>query len=338
MTSLEAFLATVPILRELSPEQLQEIAPLFQEEHHPAGALILRQGQQSQAVYFLRSGQLAVRVQRPEGRETVAYLQPGALFGELSFITGRTCSADVEVVVDADVVSMSKEMVHRLPKHRETILRGMMTVVAERLHDTVTRGTRTTEYPVVLLESGTSWPATFSFAVELARSLARQTSRQTLVANLGAEARDSSMRQLDPLTCAADLALPSSPDRIRADLAGNLTRWKQRFANVVLNPVGATGKFIIEQAHPFADHHGYLLGPGEQIEKLDGKHFAVQCLEGPALSTLSGKSQLIPDCAETEKRFQSGQPATPRFLRTVDSIARCVADLQVRIALGGGAA
>jgi NTE family protein len=233
---------------------------------------------------------------------------------------------------------MSKESVQKLPKHRETILRGMMTVVAERLHDTVTRGTRTTEFPVILLESGAAWPAPYSFAVELARSLARQTSRETLVANLGCDAPESSLRQLDPLTCATDLAVPAAPEMIRADLAAKLTRWKQRFANIVLNPVGATGRAVVEHAHPFADHHGYLLGPGERIESLEGKHFAVQCMENPCLPALSGKAQLISDCAEAEKRFQSGQPATPRFLRTVDSIARCVADLQVGIALGGGAA
>jgi len=114
MSEMESFLATVPIFRELSPEELREIAPLCQEARYEAGITILNQGGYSPALYFLRSGRLAVKVRKGDHRETVAHLQPPAVFGELSFITGRACSADVEVVVDADVVSLPKSAVPRI--------------------------------------------------------------------------------------------------------------------------------------------------------------------------------------------------------------------------------
>ena len=89
MSEMESFLATVPIFRELTPEQLREVAPLCRQEGYPAGTIVLAQGAYSQALYFLRSGRLAVRVRKGEHRETVAHLQPPAVFGELSFITGE---------------------------------------------------------------------------------------------------------------------------------------------------------------------------------------------------------------------------------------------------------
>src|SRR5262245_13027654 len=101
MNEMESFLFTVPIFRELTPEQLSGIAPLCRQERYAAGTTILSQGAYSEALYFLRSGRLAVRVRKGERIETVAHLQPPAVFGELSFITGRACSADVQVVVDA---------------------------------------------------------------------------------------------------------------------------------------------------------------------------------------------------------------------------------------------
>ncbi|MBI2820373.1 MAG: cyclic nucleotide-binding domain-containing protein, partial [Acidobacteria bacterium] len=89
------FLALSPVFNELPPGQLEQIAGLFRQERYSAGTVVLRQGGASEAVYFIQSGQLAVRIQRGTWRETVAYLQPPDIFGELSFVTGRACVADV---------------------------------------------------------------------------------------------------------------------------------------------------------------------------------------------------------------------------------------------------
>jgi NTE family protein len=339
MTSLESFLATVPIFRDLPADQLHEIAPLFREERFAAGTVILYQGKHSDGVYFLRSGQLAVRVLRPEGRETVAYLQPGAVFGELSFITGRTCSADVEVVVDAEVSWLPKEAVSKLPKQREAILRGMMTVLAERLHDTTTRGTRAAESPVVLLSNGKGWEAPQSFAAELGCSLSRQTGRETLVVAIGAKASSSEPSPLRDKAFQCNLAAAGSPDGFRTELAAKLTGWKQRFTNVVLNLVGPDLAGIHEHIEAFADYRGDLIGPGDPVPAEPGpKRFTVASAAGAGLPVLAGNSQLIWEARESESAYRAQQPVSARFLRTVDSIARFIADLQVGIALGGGAA
>ncbi len=339
MTNLESFLSTVPIFREVSKEQLSEIAPLFKQEQFPAGTVILYQGKSSSGIYFLRSGRLAVRVQRPEGRETVAYLQPGAVFGELSFITGRTCSADVEVVVDAEVAWLSKESVAKLPKQRDAILRGMMTVLAERLHDTVTRGTRAAESPVILLNNGRGWDAPLSFASELGGSLAKQTQKETLVVNIGGAAAMPEPRPAGEKSYRCDLPAPLSPEELRTDLAARLPVWKQRFTNVVLNPVGAGIPGIQEHISPFADYHGDLIGGGDRVpDEVGNKRFVLASATGAGLPTLSGNSQIIWETAESEDAYRAGKTVGPRFRRTVDSIARFIADLQVGIALGGGAA
>jgi NTE family protein len=339
MTSLESFLATVPIFRELEPDQLREIAPLFREERFPAGTVVLYQGKHSNGVYFLRSGRLAVRVQRPEGRETVAYLQPGAVFGELSFITGRTCSADVEVVVDAEVAWLPNEAVSKLPKQREAILRGMMTVLAERLHDTTTRGTRAAESPVVLLNNGKGWEAPESFGAELGRSLSRETGKESLVVHIGTGAPMVEPRPLADKAFHCDFPAAGSPDAFRTELAAKLTGWKQHFTNVVLNPVGADLAWIQEQIGAFADFRGDLIGPADPAPGEPGaKRFSVAGAAGAALPVLAGNSQLIWDAAPSEDAFREGRPVSARFRRTVDSIARFIADLQVGIALGGGAA
>jgi len=114
--AIQSFLSESFVFKHMPPEELAEIAQLFRMERHRAGAVILHQGGYSPALCFLRSGRLAVRVRRGKWEETVAYLQPPAIVGELSFITGRSCVANVEVVVDAELIFLPKEAVPKLPK------------------------------------------------------------------------------------------------------------------------------------------------------------------------------------------------------------------------------
>src|SRR5438093_1368647 len=155
MSEMESFLSTVAIFRELTPEQLRELAPFCHQERYPAGTIILAQGAYSQALYILRSGRLAVRVRKDDHKETVAHLQPPAVFGELSFFTGRASSTDVEVVVDAEIVLLPKEAMVRLARHRDKIVHGLMNVLAERLQDK--QGAKAPESPVVVLKNQPHW-------------------------------------------------------------------------------------------------------------------------------------------------------------------------------------
>ena len=342
MSEMESFLATVELFRELEPDQLRDLAPLCHVERHAAGVTILNQGAHSEALYFLRSGRLAVRVNKGDHRETVAHLQPPAVFGELSFITGKTCSADVQVVVDAEVVSLSKTAIASIERNRDKIMGGMMKVLAERLHGMVTQGAKAPESPVVVLRNMPHWEAPLSFAEELGKSLARQSGVETLVVNLS----DSPAQEIRPVSTHAFVCTVSalSDDSCRADMAQRLTDWKRRFTIVVLNPTGAYAAAVSKNVEPFADSIGTLAGPDDDpgVEPTavvaTGK-FIVQGATHPRTMTLSGNQQLIWEAAESEESYRAGKPVEARrFLRTVDSIARSILNLQVGLALGGGAA
>ncbi|MGH9718798.1 MAG: patatin-like phospholipase family protein [Bryobacteraceae bacterium] len=335
---VESFLATSPVFQEVPPEQLREIATLFEEAHYPAGSRILKQGGYSNAVYFLRSGRLAARVQRGAKIETIAFLHPPDVFGELSFVTGRSCVASVDVVVDADVVSIPREAVPKLPAHRDALLRGLMRAIAERLQDTVTQGTKAPESPVVTLRAGKNWEAPHAFGGALARSLGRQTGREALVVHVGAvEARD--LHPVEDNTNRCDLAAKASDSAFRGELAARLTAWSKRFHNIVVNPVGPDAATIASVAATFSNTVGDLLGPGDPVpaEAAMGR-FAVQTAARPSLAYLCGSRQLIQDAAGAEGAYMAGRQPNERFLRTVDSIARSITGTQVGLALGGGAA
>jgi len=328
--SILSLLGQSSVFQSVPPEQIEEIAGLFLEAHFPAGSVILTQGGHSDAIYFLRSGRLAARVHIGDRVETVAYLEPPQCFGELSFLTGRPCVADVEVTADADVIYLPKSAIPKLPKQREEILRGLMLVIAGRLQETVSQGARAPDSPIVLLRNHPHWEAPAAFARELTTSLARQTGRKTLLVNVGADV-EQEIRALSEN--AAQQEYPIT-DGLRAGLAAKIGHWAAQFEILILNVAQSAGPAPAEAIHQLANCHGDLLGPDDPLPSEERpKHFVVQSGVLPSLPRLDGSHQLIQDAAASE----SGS-ASPRFLRTVDSIARFIAGTQVGLALGGGAA
>ena len=335
---LEQFLSSVPVLASLTPAQLASLADRFTVREYRAGDLILRAGERNRSLYLLESGRLAVQVARGDAKDTVAHLHPGAPFGELSFITGRACSADVRAVTDATVAVMSETALNDLPDVRHQVFELLAMTIAERLHASVSHreddGDRSR---VVLLRQSPGWAAPSAFGAALAQSLARQAGWSVLLVDFRPGPSTLPTLLTDGVTVAT--ASASQPlDALRAELNAQLPAWRRRFACVVLNTTpDFTG--AAEALRPLADCHGHLLGPREQLHaELPERDFLVQDSAGSTLPRLSGREQLIADVAQAERGHASRQPAGRRFLRTVDSIARYIAQQQVGVALGGGGA
>jgi NTE family protein len=128
-------------------------------------------------------------------------------------------------------------------------------------------------------------------------------------------------------------------EALRSELSQKLTDWKRSFQNIVLNPAGPGSARIVDVIGEYANWQGWLLGPGDPVPPEPGSgQFMVQSAVKQTLPKLRGNAQLIWEAADAEAAFLSGKPVSDEFSRTVDSMARCVAGLQVGLALGGGAA
>jgi NTE family protein len=335
MSDLTEFLKTSPIFEAAAPEELDAIAPLLTRHRHKAGSVVLGRGAQSDALYFVYSGRMAVRIQREDSSETLGYLQPPDTFGELSFVTGRPCARDVEADVDAEVLRLSRESVTKLPGSGGNLMRA----VVGRLQDPLTRAATAAELSVIVLRNHPNWEAPQAFAAELARSLARQTNRETLLVHLSSAAQAGEVRRVDDRFSVCVFNVRPGDAESRSALARQLADWKREFQNVILNKTGTDAAAIHNTGGEFANWLGELLGPGDPVPDVDGPNtFIVQSAERPTLPLLNGGRQLIYDAAAAEAAHNSGTAIPERFRRTADSIARCVARIQVGLALGGGAA
>lgn len=100
-TDVTAPLSTQELLRDLSPVDLAALEAIATIATVPAGEVVVREGEAADALYFVLSGQVSVRLDLlPGGRERrLATFGPGMAFGEMALIDDGIRSADV--VTDA---------------------------------------------------------------------------------------------------------------------------------------------------------------------------------------------------------------------------------------------
>ena len=82
--------AKVPFFHDVGAAIIADVAQLLRPRDYPAGAVIVRRGERGDCMYFVASGEVAIRVS-PESIR----LGPGDFFGELALLTGDPRNATV---------------------------------------------------------------------------------------------------------------------------------------------------------------------------------------------------------------------------------------------------
>jgi putative ABC transport system ATP-binding protein len=103
------FLMQCPIFSRLTPRTLTEVADEMVAEKHPAGTVIVRQGDAGDKFYVIRSGTVDVLIGDGASRRTVATLGKGDFFGEAALLTGEPRNATVVAKEDVEVYTLGKE-------------------------------------------------------------------------------------------------------------------------------------------------------------------------------------------------------------------------------------
>ena len=338
MTELEEFLATVDVLHDLTPDERRRVSLLCRERSIAAGARLLEQGGTNSSLLILRSGQLVVRARRDEGAETVAQLSPPAVVGEISFLTGRRCAADVDVAVDAAIVELPRSSLTSEPACHDLIVRALSGIIAHRLHDTIARPVGRAVTPVVLVRPHPSWGAPRAFIVGLARALASATNADALLIGPAERGEAPATRHTNEGYWEAGLDTSGGPEGYRRQLVEALPQWSGAFGSIVLTTGDATGP-THELVEPFATHVVDLVGPASRPpEQGSPTHFVLQDARAPSLTPLTVRAHLVFDVAAAEQAHDSGLPFPERFSRSVSSVARAITGASVGLALGAGGA
>lgn len=106
---LPTSLLSQPLFGDLAPHEAALLGLFVQRESAEAGQVIVRQGEEGEALYLIEAGQVEVRAHGEAGQETtIATLGPGHYFGEIALVTGGPRNADVVALTPTTLLRLDR--------------------------------------------------------------------------------------------------------------------------------------------------------------------------------------------------------------------------------------
>lgn len=131
-------LASCPLLTGMSTEERQQVLDLMEHETYPAGETILHEGKTVQFLWIIARGHCrVVKSMKSGGDHELAVLEPGAVFGEMSFFHPGPHSASIKTLTEVEVLRLSRRQFDELEqtntKAAYKIVLNTAAVLVERL-------------------------------------------------------------------------------------------------------------------------------------------------------------------------------------------------------------
>ena len=105
----EDLLGRIDFVQALSVEARKVLTERARFVEYGPGQAIVRQGEQGDTLYLVARGEVLVRVRIDAGEREVARLGRGALFGEMSVLTGEPRTATVLATNDAALLAVDRD-------------------------------------------------------------------------------------------------------------------------------------------------------------------------------------------------------------------------------------
>jgi len=103
-------LLTSTLLEDIPQEKLAELVSAVENRIVPARTIIFKQGDPGDSFYIISAGRVKVFRRDAKGLETdFAVMGPGESFGEMSLLTGKTRSANVETLEETRLAVVPKQ-------------------------------------------------------------------------------------------------------------------------------------------------------------------------------------------------------------------------------------
>jgi CRP/FNR family transcriptional regulator, dissimilatory nitrate respiration regulator len=132
---IHALLARIPLLQELTPQQIDQIAVHTREKRLAKGEMLFQKGDSSRGFYVVIFGQLKLAFPSSSGNEKVVdILGPKQSFGEALMFLDRPYPLFAEAIADTLLLFVTKEVVYELLGKDPTFARHMLAGLSMRLH------------------------------------------------------------------------------------------------------------------------------------------------------------------------------------------------------------
>lgn len=122
----------ISIFGPLSPEERERLVDSLREEIFGDGEVLVREGDPGNTFYIVREGQVSVRVGSGSRQASVATLNRGDFFGEMSLLTGEKRSATIVADGDTKVLVLAHTFLHGLLENNTALAGALATELEKR--------------------------------------------------------------------------------------------------------------------------------------------------------------------------------------------------------------
>ena len=127
------FLKETSIFKELSQESLKKISEKVQTDSFDKDSLIIENGSVGTRLYVIKDGSARVVAGEENEEFTVATIQNGVCFGEMSLLTGEPCCATVRADEDSLLYFITKSDFDDIISENPQIYKHFNRLLAERI-------------------------------------------------------------------------------------------------------------------------------------------------------------------------------------------------------------
>jgi CRP/FNR family transcriptional regulator, cyclic AMP receptor protein len=132
-----ALLANVELFREISPDDLAQLAAAAEVRVFNRGDVIFTEGDEPAELFVVVGGRVAIANKSIDGRESVvALMERGDLFGEMPLFDGLARSAEARALEASEVVAIPYVPLRDLYRSRPELLWSVVALLATRLRST----------------------------------------------------------------------------------------------------------------------------------------------------------------------------------------------------------
>ncbi len=132
--NIQIHLRKIPLLSELTDEEILAIKPEFRIRQYAKRDLVLHKGGIGDGLLFLLAGQLQVIDVTEDGRAIgLRMLTPGDFFGEIALINNSTRSASVVAMSDVLVAFLPAPVALHLFSHSPSVAKQMLQYLAQKI-------------------------------------------------------------------------------------------------------------------------------------------------------------------------------------------------------------
>jgi CRP/FNR family transcriptional regulator, cyclic AMP receptor protein len=132
-----SLLSSVPVFASLAADQIDTLAHRLVRRSCTAGETIFLRGDAGSSLAILVAGRVALRLTSAQGREiTLAILEPGEMFGELSLLDGKARSTDAIAFEACEMLILHRRDVLPFLQDSPSACMAMLDMLSDRLRRT----------------------------------------------------------------------------------------------------------------------------------------------------------------------------------------------------------